>query len=397
MSRGRHQKRRRANGRKLALLCAVVITAIIAVIVCIVLLGGEDSSEPPEGDIQEPTVEDNDNTENDTPDEDPEPEKEPESGDEPEQEQEVYDGPVNPLTGLPVDEDISDQRPYAIMINNIKVATPQAGIGYADIIYETLAEGGLTRLLAVYQDVSDVETIGSVRSARPYFIDLAQGHDAIYIHAGGSDDAYTELKNRSVAHIDGVNGSGETFFRDSWRKANMGYEHSLMLDTTLLDAYNEKYKLRTEHNDSYECNMVFSDSPSHPGESAENVKVVYSSAKSTSFAFDAESKSYKVSQYGAAMKDSSTGEQVTVKNIIVLYASITQIPGDSAGRMRAVLTGSGSGYFICNGVCSEITWSKDSYTSQFVYKFSDGTAVEFGRGTTYISIIPSSGGSVSIA
>ena len=136
-----------------------------------------------------------------------------------------------------MDNDISQKRPYVVMINNIKVATPQSGISKADIIFETLAEGGLTRLMAVYQDIENIGIVGSVRSARPYFIDIAMGLDAIFVHAGGSDDAYITIKDRDVDNIDGVHGSGETFFRDQWRQKNMGYEHSLMLDTSLLDAY----------------------------------------------------------------------------------------------------------------------------------------------------------------
>ena len=102
------------------------------------------------------------------------------SGDEEEQDDGLT-GPVNPLTGLATDTDISGKRPFAVMINNIRVATPQCGISKADIIFETLAEGGLTRLMAVYQDIEDVGTIGSVRSARPYYIDIAMGFDAIFV------------------------------------------------------------------------------------------------------------------------------------------------------------------------------------------------------------------------
>lgn len=88
------------------------------------------------------------------------------------------------LTGEPVSETIGKQRPYAIMINNIDVSLPQSGVSQAEMIYEAQVEGGITRLLALFQDVDNVEKIGSVRSARHNYIDFANDNDAIYVHYG---------------------------------------------------------------------------------------------------------------------------------------------------------------------------------------------------------------------
>ena len=324
-----------------------------------------------------------------------EPEQEPEA--KPDPKPEVYDGPTNPLTGLPVDEDISNMRPYAVMFNNINIATPQCGISKADIIYETLAEGGITRLEAIFQDITVTNTLGSIRSSRPYFLDLAQGHDAVYIHAGGSDDAYIQIRSRGVANIDGVNGSGETFFRDSWRRNNMGFEHSLMLDTTLIAAYMEKREIRTEHDSDYEYNISFTDEPKPDGDMAENINVIFSSGKYTEFDYDSSDKEYKANQYGSEMTDSIDGEQLSVKNVLVLYAKMGQISGDDKGRLYAEFTGEGTGYFACEGSCIPIIWSKTGYTSQFNYTREDGTELELGRGTSYVCIIPISSGSVNFS
>lgn len=294
-----------------------------------------------------------------------------------------------------MDEDISSLRPYAVMFNNIKIATPQCGISKADIIYETLAEGGITRLEGIFQDISVTDTLGSVRSSRPYFLDLAQGHDAVYVHAGGSDDAYIEIRSRGIDNIDGVNGSGETFFRDSWRKSNMGYEHSLMLDTTLVPDYMENHDIRTEHGEGYEYKMAFSDTPKPTGSGADNINVVFSSGKYTDFEYDASDKLYRVSQYGSEMLDSLDGAQLEVKNVLVLSADMWQISGDDKGRLYGEFTGEGTGHFACEGSYIPIKWSKDSYTSQFVYTLEDGSELEFGRGTSYICIIPESSGDVN--
>ena len=100
---------------------------------------------------------------------------------------------INPLTGLACENDMSKIRPVTIMVNNIREALPQIGISEADIVYEIIEEGGITRLLCVYNDYSDIPEIGSVRSARDYFIDIADAHDAIFVHAGASKYAFADL------------------------------------------------------------------------------------------------------------------------------------------------------------------------------------------------------------
>ena len=104
---------------------------------------------------------------------------------------------INDLTGMPMDEAKENNRPLAVMINNIDIAQPLMGVSQSDVMYECLAEGGITRIMACFKDPSGVAEIGSVRSARPYYIRIAQGMDAVYMHSGGSEDAYA----LSLIHI----------------------------------------------------------------------------------------------------------------------------------------------------------------------------------------------------
>ena len=119
----------------------------------------------------------------------PPPAEEPEPRPEPEPEPYVPSG-INPLTGEPMESRYENNRPVAVMLNNLKAAQPQLGISQADIIYEVPAEGGITRMLAVYQEPGSLGLVGSVRSARQYYWEIAQGHDAVYIHAGASPEFY---------------------------------------------------------------------------------------------------------------------------------------------------------------------------------------------------------------
>jgi hypothetical protein len=327
----------------------------------------------------------------------PSPSPEPPS-EEPVTEEPTYDGPVNPLTGLPVSENVSGQRPYAIMMNNIITAQPQLGISKADIIYEIPVEGGITRMMAVFQDVTDAGAIGSVRSARPYFVELALALDAIYIHAGGSNDAYASLKSTGIAHLDGVNGSKQDiFYRDKYRRQAMGYEHSLTTSGELIDEFLPTYDISLEHSGSFKNNITFADEAAPAtGEAAASVKVHFIGTKTTSFEYLAEDGQYYLSQYGESYEDGNDGTQLSVTNMLVLYTGIANIPGDTAGRLTVDLTGSGAGYFFCGGKYIDINWSKDSKSSQFVFTEEDGSELVFGRGRTYICIV-NNGAAVDIS
>jgi len=298
-----------------------------------------------------------------------------------------YDGYTNPLTGEPMDEDISGNRPFAVMFNNTQIALPQHGTSEVDIFYEMLAEGGVTRILGVYQDISDVGDIGTIRSVRSYFLDCVQGLDAILIHAGGSDMAYEDIETRGVDHIDGVKGTGDIFFRDSERIASIGSEHSMFTSSELIEKNISNYSFGTEHDSDYSYEMKFADDGTpQNGSSASGVEVVFSDYKTGLFEYDADKGVYYVSEYSEAYIDGNNDEQVSVTNVLVLYSGFTPVTGTTL--LQTNLVGSGSGYYACGGEYVPITWSKDSYTDQFVYTLEDGTEVVFGCGKSYINIVP---------
>lgn len=105
------------------------------------------------------------------------------------------------------------------MINNIVFAQPQVGISNADMIYEIPAEGGITRMMAIFSHLYDVESVGSIRSLRPYYLSVALSYDAIVIHAGGSEQAYSDVKTYNADHLDGVRdgNTSSMFYRDASR------------------------------------------------------------------------------------------------------------------------------------------------------------------------------------
>ena len=328
------------------------------------------------------------------------PPPEPESEEpEPVPDPEPVPGGTNPLTGLPMEEAYENDRPVAIMLNNLKTAQPQLGVSQADIIYEIPAEGDITRMVGVFQSLEGVGTLGSVRSARPYYLEVALGHDALYVHAGGSPAAYEDIAAWGVANMDGVNGGSDAkiFWRDANRKSSMGYEHSLVTSGEKITEYLEKGTYRRTHKDGFSYPQTFVENGTPAGgTSAEHIKLAFTRYKTGLFDYDVESGLYMVSQYGSPYTDGNTGEQVGVTNVLVLETAISKIPGDTEGRLKVQMTGSGKGTFFCGGKGVEIQWSKADRNSPFVYTLSDGTSLSLGQGTSYVCITTPKTSSLSI-
>lgn len=307
-------------------------------------------------------------------------------------EKEAEDGleGTNPLTGLPIAEEQEVLRPVGVMLNDLKEAMPQLGVGEADIIYEIPAEGGITRMLAVYQDPEQVEVLGSIRSTRPYYIDLILGHDAILVHAGGSPSAYSDLARWKVDNLDGVNGGSdaEIFWRDQERRENVGYEHSMMTSGENIRNYLEESSIRRDHEADYRYPVQFSaEGMDLTGQAAHQVSVRFSSYKTGLFDYEQKSGTYLVSQYGAPYVDGNTGEQVSVSNLLILKTRVSLLSGDSAGRLSVDLDGEGSGIYVCNGQAVNISWSKPTRTDPLTYTLEDGTPLTLKAGKSYVCVV----------
>ncbi len=302
-------------------------------------------------------------------------------------------GAVNPLTGLPMDESLAGQKPVAIMLNNIKAAMPQQGNSQADIIYEVLAEGGITRMLGVYQDISGLGTVGSVRSARQYYLELAMGHDAVFVHAGGSPEFYDYIQTNKVGTVDGVNGfyayaSTGLFWRDRERVDGhyYAYEHSLITSGDRLTAVLTKQGELTGHTAGYTSPLTFSDQRSTVGGgSAVTLTVPFSGSKTTTFRYDAEAGHYLAQQYGGPYIDGNDNTQISAVNVLVLQAETRVV--DDAGRLKIDLS-SGEGWYACGGELIPISWIKGGANDPLRFTHADGSPLTLSPGKSYVCIIP---------
>lgn len=315
----------------------------------------------------------------------------------------------NPLTGEPMAEQVYN-RPFAVVLNNSKGAQPQHGVGAADILYETLIEGE-TRCLGIYYNLNSqtAATLGTIRSARYYFVQIAQGYDAIYVHNGASSDpeigATEYFKKTGWPHLDAITskGANKYYYRD--RQDKYEYEHTLFIKPEGITKLAQELKYTTKREEVLDVGMQFDDDKVIVGKAATDVKLWFNLSgnpsakwhKGTGFTYNPQDKLYYATQHHPdgkhatvqwnAYEDGNTGAQIAFRNVLILRTAIST--KSNSELMYVDTTGSGSGYFICNGQSVEINWSRKSVNDPFTFTLAaNGQPVTFGVGQTYVAIVP---------
>lgn len=299
--------------------------------------------------------------------------------------------PVSEVKELKIIDESSNSRPIAVMINNHESARPyHTGLQDAYLIYEIIVEGGYTRYMALYKD-ADLDKIGSVRSARHYFLDYALENDAIYVHWGWSPEAQEDIENLGVDNINGLTHEQYYFFRDN--NINVSYEHRGYTSSELISKAVDKFGYRSISEKELLLNYSVDEinlSDRDDSIIADEVIIPYSGIVTTSYEYDADNKVYLRYVNDEEHKDYSSKEQYSFKNIITYQVSNHTLNGDVKGRQDIDNIGTGTGYYITNGYAVKIKWKKESRTSQTVYTYMDGTEIQVNDGNTFIQIQPSS-------
>lgn len=301
-------------------------------------------------------------------------------------------GAYSYLTGLPCFPEQQKKRPVAIMLNNLKLQLPQFGLDYGEIFYECVTEGSITRLMMLTTDYANMGTVGSIRSSREVFANRIADYDAVYVHAGGSPGAYNIISERALASLDGANMYlPSTYFRDQWRLNNIGYEHSLMTNGAGIISGIQFKGYRTELKADYTPPFTFYNEQNNHltgGPAAVHVRLYATPIQTVDYVYNAASGQYLRYQYnGIAHVDGSTGTQIAVKNVLVLFMDIGVIPGDEKSRVAVTDVGSGTGYYMTNGQRAEIVWSRASNYDTMHYSYADGTPLVLNAGKTFINIV----------
>ena len=300
-------------------------------------------------------------------------------------------------TNEPVSSTIANQRPLAVMIPTDSAAQPSYGIGNADILYEVMEEGGISRQMAIIPDWQKLSRIGNLRSCRLYYIYAAKEWDPILIHFGGvaymkgTIDA-PDINNLSGTYEYGTGGKAPGagfFFRTSDRSAphnayisaagilkaskRLGYQTNLRSDY-----YNTKHFTFAD-----ETNTLAS-YPQAQSAATIDLSKVFTYTK-TRLVYDSASGLYRKYLHGKSQVDALTGKQLTFANVIVQNTTWKQL--DKKGYLEfQMIDDKQDGYYFTKGKCIHITWKKTSDYEPTRYYDDQGNEIQLNTGKTYIAV-----------
>ena len=324
------------------------------------------------------------------------------------------DGKVlSDINGEWIDPELDKQRYVAIMVVNNNLGLPQSGVEKADVVFEMLEEGGISRLLCVFDQntLKDIEKIGPVRSTRVNFDRKALELDAVLVHWGG---IWAMQEMPLITDLDDMNLNTESSAY-GFRVSRPGYGSEFTGYTSgekVLQGMSDK-GFDFDKCAEYESMFTFNpeDKDLEDGTAVNKISITSNMECKPYFEYDAESKTYKKFTYGNVQIDETSGNQIAFKNVIYEFCP-HYILGDEVGSKYIDDVGSGEGYYLTNGKMIPITWKKEGKSS-FAYKeeifdqvderpgpctdygvthfyTQDGNELHLNPGKTYITLFPDS-------
>ena len=291
----------------------------------------------------------------------------------------------SPLTGEKVaNEAATKQTVTAIMIENSPDARPQSGIKQSGVVYEAIAEGGITRFLTLHQQ-DKPQLIGPVRSLRMYYVDWLASYNASVAHIGGSAAALREVRNGNYRDIDQFFNAGSY-----WRATDRYAPHNVYTSFAKLDALNAA----KGYTESVFTGFTRVDGKAAKTPTANTVTInISGSLYNTSYTYDATNNRYNRFLAGIPHVDREDGA-ITPSVVVALKVDMTKVLEDGY-REDIKAIGSGQAVIFQNGVAQEVTWHKPARTSPITFTDPSGKDVPLIRGQTWISAVPNGTGSVS--
>ena len=285
--------------------------------------------------------------------------------------------PVVAQTDLQIDE-----YPFAVMVDNISDARPQFGLASADVVYEAPAEAGIPRLMPIYLRAGTwVDQIGPVRSARHYFVYLANEYRTPLVHIGASPQGFDALSATGLPNVDEARGD-DGFVRVPNRQA----PHNAFVGTTSIR------EVLSKRGGPIKAGMgPLNFGPYLPGQQpATAIKIPYPGPEgySVEYDYDASNKLYDRIMDGQPHRDGATGQQYAASSIVIQFADVELIPHDTAGRVDIGLVGSGKGVLVAEGTQVPLQWSRASVRAATQFTRADGAPFALPNGQVWIQIVP---------
>ena len=281
----------------------------------------------------------------------------------------------HPLNGQVWTDNHREFFAIGVMLDNAYNINEQPGLERADIVYEALVEGPITRLLAIFDSNQRLDKIGPVRSARPYFLDWVEEYNGVYMHVGGSPQALDSIDDYDFVNIDQI-GAGEVYF---WRDNDMPMPANVFTSNSNWLRVGEIKEVPTLDRDKFVTwNFVDEDV-------SEDIKNISLDFSSNSFQVDWKYNTLK-EQYqrwqGDVKHSYATGEQIAASNVVVLVADDWLIDAER----RNMNTEDGGLAFIFNKYGQQDgVWLVEDGRTLFFDK--DGNALKINPGQTWIEVI----------
>ncbi len=283
----------------------------------------------------------------------------------------------SPLTGLEVNEADSKRPVTGVMVENSPEARPQSGIKDAGVVFESVAEGGITRFLLLYQEARPAQ-IGPVRSVRPQFASWVAAFDAGLAHVGGSDIPLGKLRSGQIKDLDQFFNAGAFT-----RVTNRAAPHNVYTTDEKLQALNRAKNYNSSTFTTWK--RTKKEAPADAPTASSITVPVSTGVFAVSYSWDKASNSYLRSVGGAAHNDREQG-QVAPKVVIVMQVPHDVIR-DSNGYSYPDVNTSGKAWLFQNGTVSEINWKKASDKAQIMFSDAANKEVELNAGQTWITAI----------
>lgn len=282
----------------------------------------------------------------------------------------------NFYNGLECTEEEDDDSAFMVIVENSEAARPQSGLSYADILYETSAEGGIPRFLALFS--SDFPTaIGPVRSVRPYFIDIVREFNLPFAHCGGSVEALNTIgSDPSLISLNEIN-KGSYFWRDSSKAA----PHNLYTSSDNIKKYIADNNIKVVKSKQYSYDENYFNSTNL--NSANKINLIINKSYSTSYEFK-DNLYYKTMNSKPAI-DKLNNTQLCFSNIVIEKTPISLLNDNS--HLNIPLIGSGDGFVFSKGKMIEVKWNRNSKDSKTELTDVNGNEVFLSPGKTMWNII----------
>lgn len=280
------------------------------------------------------------------------------------------------VDGTKIEEKNVDRKPLAVMVENSSDIRPQSGLSQACVVFEALAEGGITRFLVIYARGQNVKKIGPVRSARPYYVSIARAFNPIYAHVGFSTAGGKKIKETGIDDLDQFSHES-SYWRDSSRRAPHNvftskaklYEGAKKAGYSKLANY-DGFDFKTKEKKSKKKQIITIDF------SYRAYKVSYEYKPSTN--------SYDRSNGGSLQRDANNNKTISPKNVVVLYAKTNNAIGET---LNIQIEGRGRALYFIDGRTIKGKWTKLNASTQFSFYDVNDKPVELNRGQTWVEVV----------